>query len=257
MEWRAVQRKNFTQFKTLFEFLQLLPHHLPHLLEKSPFPLNLPYRLAARIAKGTLEDPILRQFLPLAETINTPGFTSDPVGDEPSRASSKLLHKYQGRALIVCTSACAMNCRYCFRKHFNYETDKSFDAEIQAITADPTITEVILSGGDPLSLSNATLSDLINRLSEIPHVSRLRFHTRFPIGIPERIDGPFFGPPRYHPPPILFHHPLQPPSKLDGDIFTALKKIQRLGIPGPQPGRPSQRRQRRHRHPKSTLRSAL
>ncbi len=232
MEWRAVQRKNFTQFKTLFEFLELQPHHLPQLLEKSPFPLNLPYRLAAKIAKSTLEDPILRQFLPLAkEAVITPGFTADPVGDEPSRTSSKLLHKYQGRALIVCTSACAMHCRYCFRKNFSYETDKSFDTEIQAIVEDPSITEVILSGGDPLSLSNATLQDLIDCLSAIPHLNRLRFHTRFPIGIPERIDAPFLE--------ILANTRLQSyfiihcnhPQELDGDIFAALKKIQRLGIP--------------------------
>ncbi len=191
MEWRAVQRKNFTQFKSLIEFLQLTEHHLPHLHQNTTFPLNLPYRLAEKIAKGTLNDPILLQFLPLAkETVNTPGFTADPVGDEPSRTASKLLHKYQGRALIVCTSACAMNCRYCFRKNFSYETNKSFDAEIAAIAADPTITEVLLSGGDPLSLSNATLEALIDRLSEIPHLKRLRFHTLFTIGNPQRIDAP-------------------------------------------------------------------
>ncbi len=232
MEWRTVQRNNFTQFKTLFEFLQLTEKHLPHLLQNSPFPLNLPYRLAAKIAKGTLEDPILLQFLPqIKETVNTPGFLADPVGDEPSRTSSKLLHKYHGRALIVCTSACAMNCRYCFRKNFSYETNKSFDAEIEAISEDPTITEVLLSGGDPLSLSNATLKDLIERLSAIPHVQRLRFHTRFPIGIPERIDAPFLH--------ILETSRLQTyfvihcnhANELDDDIFAALKKIQCLGIP--------------------------
>ena len=232
MEWRTVQRKNFTQFKSLIEFLQLTEEHLPHLHQNTTFPLNLPYRLAEKIEKGTLDDPILLQFLPLAkETLNTPGFTADPVGDETARASSKLLHKYQGRALIVCTSACAMNCRFCFRKNFDYETNKSFDAEIEAISSDPTLTEVILSGGDPLSLSNATLKDLIERLSEIPHLTRLRFHTRFPIGIPERIDAPLLS--------MLENTRLQTvmiihcnhPKELDEEIFTALKKIQRLGIP--------------------------
>ena len=181
-----------------------------------------------------MNDPILKQFLPtLEEELEIKDFISDPVGDLQAKKESKLLHKYHGRALLVCTSACAMHCRYCFRQNFPYEKNASraFDKEIQVLEEDSSISEVLLSGGDPLSLSNTVLSELIAHLSSIPHIKRLRFHSRFPIGIPERIDEDFLK--------ILSHTNLQVvfvihcnhPDELDADNLEALKKIQKLGIP--------------------------
>jgi len=228
--WRKIQRQNFTCWKKLAEFLQLDPVHI---LKDSKFPLNLPLRLAQKIQKNTWDDPILLQFLPTnKEKEVVPGFTPDPVGDFAARKSSKLIKKYQGRALLVCTSSCAMNCRFCFRQNYDYETeDKSFAEEVKLIQQDSTLTEIILSGGDPLSLSNQTLANLIQQLDAIPHLERLRFHTRFPIGIPERIDEEFLSLLEQMRMQVFFVIHSNHPSELDSDVTAALKKIQKLGIP--------------------------
>jgi len=232
MDWRSIQRKNFVRIEDLCEFLTLDADKRARVLASPRFPLNLPYRLAEKIEKNTLDDPILRQFLPLQEElVETPGFMEDPVEDTCVRVEGKLLHKYQGRALLLCSSACAMHCRFCFRQKFPYEKEqKAFDRELDAIKNDPTLKEIILSGGDPLSLSNAFLKDLVTSLSAIPHVSILRFHTRFPIGIPERIDEGFLD--------ILSSTRLQTwfvihcnhPRELDSDVAGALKAVQKRGV---------------------------
>ena len=231
--WRQVQRQNFTCWKKLTEFLQLDPAHFPDILKDSKFPLNLPLRLAQKIKKNALDDPILLQFLPInKEKELAPGFNADPVGDLEARKSSKLIKKYQGRALLVCTGSCAMNCRFCFRQNYDYETqDKTFENEIELIRQDTSLTEIILSGGDPLSLSNETLTSLIKRLDAIPHLERLRFHTRFPIGIPERIDEEFLSLLEQMRLQVFFVIHTNHPTELDADVVAALKKIQKLGIP--------------------------
>lgn len=231
--WRQIQRNNFTDWKKLLLFLNFNPAKEQRVLPNSKFPLNLPVRLAEKIQKSHWEDPILRQFLPTVQELEpSPLFMLDPVADGTFRTKPKLLHKYQGRALIVCTSACAMNCRYCFRQHFEYETkDKLFEEEIAAIAKDPSISEVLLSGGDPLSLSDAILEKLLHQLEAIPHVKRIRFHTRFPMGIPERIDASFLRVLSSCKKQILFIIHCNHPSEFDETIFAHLKKVQLLGIP--------------------------
>ncbi len=226
--WRDILKKNFRDWTKLADFLQLdLPACPSH------FPLNLPLRLAQKIGKNNPHDPILRQFLPSnEEMVDVPGFSTDPVGDLPARIEKKLLQKYQGRALMVATSVCAMNCRFCFRRNFDYETeDKTFDRELESLQNDPSISEIILSGGDPLSLSDQKLSSLISRLEKIPHLQRLRFHTRYPIGIPERIDAHFLQILEKTRLQTIFIVHINHPYELDPDIFFALKKVQTLGIP--------------------------
>jgi len=231
--WRQIQRGNFTRLEPLAEFLELEALARTQLLAAPRFPLNLPKRLADKIEKNRLDDPILRQFVPLVdETHSQPGFTADPVQDQTFRAAPKLLHKYHGRALLLATSGCAMHCRYCFRQNFPYETtDRSFDAEIAYLASNPTLTEVILSGGDPLSLSDPALASLFTSLHAIPHLRRIRFHTRFPIGIPERINTSFLSLLATSPQQIYFIIHSNHPRELDPDVISALKKIQTLGIP--------------------------
>jgi EF-P beta-lysylation protein EpmB len=228
--WRKIQQGNFTDWKRLTDFIQL---DLPLPPSKLKFPLNVPVRLAEKIVKSTPNDPVLRQFLPsLEENKKSPLFISDPVGDTQSRKAPKLLHKYQGRALLVSTSACAMHCRYCFRQHFDYETeDKSFAEELEYIQQDTSLKEIILSGGDPLSLSHRQLKSLIDSLSQIPHLKRLRFHTRFPIGIPERIDDAFLELLNTCRLQTFFVIHSNHPNEWDEEISAALKRVQRLGIP--------------------------
>lgn len=231
--WRQILRKNFIDWQKLALFLELSSEQYQHILPSSSFRLNLPLRLAQKIAKKTLNDPILLQFLPTQnETISTPGFHLDPVNDRHFRQETKLLKKYAGRALLLCTSACAMHCRYCFRQNFDYDyQNKEFTKELTLIQQDPSLQEIILSGGDPLSLDDAILNSLLNSLDLIPHVKRIRFHTRFPIGIPERINDPFLTLLKQRRAQIFFVIHVNYPSELDQEILTSLKQIQSLGIP--------------------------
>jgi len=157
------------------------------------FALRVPRGYVARMRKGDAHDPLLRQVLPIdAERIVTPGFSLDAVGDLGAMAVPGVLHKYQGRVLLVVTGACAVHCRYCFRRHFPYSdanpAPQQWQAALQYIGADPSIREVILSGGDPLSLSDQRLEALTQSLADIPHLNYLRVHTRLPIVLPERVN---------------------------------------------------------------------
>lgn len=180
------------------ELLSLL--HIDPALCKFPpkaletFPLRVPRSYVTRMRKGDVNDPLLQQVLPLAsEDLQTPGFSADPVGDMKSIAANGLLHKYPGRALLITTGACAVHCRYCFRREFPYSEQNArsgdWQAALAAIRADSSIEEVILSGGDPLSLSDQRLSALAKQLDDIPHLKRLRIHTRQPIVLPDRVDA--------------------------------------------------------------------
>lgn len=226
LKWRQIQKDNFTKTKDLGKFLEI------DLSYSSSFPLNLPKRLASKIQKGTLDDPILKQFLPTEkEETPPPAFLEDPVCDTSFQKTPRLLHKYQGRALLVTTSACAMHCRYCFRQNYPYNSNTDFSAELEIIQKDPSIHEIILSGGDPLSLSDETLKLLIENLSVIPHLKLLRFHTRFPVGIPERITDSFLEILETSPLQTIFVIHVNHPQELDKEIFAALKEVSRLGIP--------------------------
>ncbi|HEY9540372.1 MAG TPA: EF-P beta-lysylation protein EpmB, partial [Luteimonas sp.] len=139
-------------------------------------------------------DPLLRQVLPLDEELRpVPGFSPDAVGDAAARAGHGVIHKYEGRALLVATGSCAVNCRYCFRRHFPYAEETAaaggWREAVATIAAAPSIHEVILSGGDPLSLSTPKLAELTSALGELPQLRRLRIHTRLPVVLPERVDG--------------------------------------------------------------------
>lgn len=230
--WREILKTNFTDWNRLTDFLELDPSQKGQILERPKFILNLPLRLAKKIQKKSLDDPILRQFLPhIEETVQAPGFSIDPVGDGAARCGPKLLRKYPGRVLLVCTSACAMHCRYCFRQNFDYETDdKTFSKELAIISGDSSIREVILSGGDPLSLSEKILSPLLKKISRISHVNRIRFHTRFPIGIPERIDTEFLNVVEEISKQIWFVIHCNHPNELDQEILSALRKLQRQRV---------------------------
>ena len=157
------------------------------------FPLRVPRSYAARMRKGDPADPLLRQVLPIAaENDAVAGFIRDPVGDLEAMPLPGVLHKYRGRLLLITTGACAVHCRYCFRRHFPYgdanPAPASWRQALDYIAADPSITELILSGGDPLSLPDRRLAELASQLAAIPHVKRLRLHTRLPIVLPERVD---------------------------------------------------------------------
>ena len=228
--WRQIQKKNFHSIEELLKFLELDGSGI---FFSPRFILNLPRRLAEKIEKGTLNDPILRQFVPLKEeTINVPGFTLDPVQDQSFCKTGKILQKYHGRALLLCSSACVMHCRFCFRQNFPYETKvRGFENEIALLEKDSSVEEVILSGGDPLSLSDRLLKELFDAFEKISHIKRVRFHTRFPIGIPERIDDSFLSILNRSSKQIFFAIHCNHPRELDEDVIASLKRVANLGIP--------------------------
>jgi EF-P beta-lysylation protein EpmB len=202
------------------------------------FPLFAPRPFLANVERGNPRDPLLRQILPLeAELSSEPGFSTDPVGDLASRKAPGLLHKYNGRALLITTGACAVHCRYCFRRHYPYSESQAprsaaaWQPAIDAIAADASLREVILSGGDPLVLVDALLAELADRLAAIPHVARLRIHTRLPVMIPQRIDGPLL---RWlrgtRLTPIMVIH-ANHPAELQGPAAAAIGRLVDAGVP--------------------------
>lgn len=158
------------------------------------FPLRVPQSFVARMAMGNATDPLLLQVLPLhLELEDQPtGYCDDPVGDLDAMPIPGLLHKYHGRVLLITTAACAIHCRYCFRRHYPYQDAQNrpeyWQPALDYIKADNSIDEVIFSGGDPLSLSNERLAGLVEQLGAISHLKRLRIHSRYPVVLPERID---------------------------------------------------------------------
>lgn len=229
--WKSILKDNFTRIDALLDFLEFSPENRQLVLPRSRFVLNLPRRIAAKIKKDDLSDPLFLQFVPLQQEGEwKPDDLIDPVGDCHAQKTGKFLHKYQGRALLMPTSACAMHCRYCFRQNYPYETSiKGVEAELNLIRQDTSLSEMILSGGDPLSCSNEQLREILSSLADIPHIKKLRFHTRFPIGIPERIDEELLEIFSNYPRQIWVVIHCNHPRELDAEVLGALKKLRSTG----------------------------
>ena len=195
-DWRALWREAITDAHELLALLGLAPlaDSLP--ADDAGFPLRVPRGFVARMRAGDARDPLLLQVLPqLAETHAAGGFSADAVGDLAARSAKGVLHKYQGRALLIASGSCAVNCRYCFRRHFPYGDEMAAAGQwreaLEHVRQDASVSELILSGGDPLALATGKLEELSRGLADIPHVTRLRIHTRLPVVLPERVDTPF------------------------------------------------------------------
>ncbi len=192
-DWKASLRDANVSARCLLAELRLTPRQagLSEAAARA-FRLRVPRAYLDRIQPGDPADPLLRQILPVAEEMrDTPGFARDAVDDLASAAPEGVLHKYHGRALLMTTGACAIHCRYCFRRHFPYADYNAgrgqWGPALARIAGDPSLEEIILSGGDPLALDDEKLSFLVNKLDTIPHVETLRIHTRLPVVLPERV----------------------------------------------------------------------
>ena len=185
--------KTITSLDELLSFCGLAATTAPYQLASHPFTVKVPDAFANNITKGDWFDPLLLQVLPRAQECSPPPghFKKDPVGDAAAVAVPGVLHKYRGRVLLLASSTCAIHCRYCFRREgccTSLPTDGSRDKEVmEYLNNDPTITEVIFSGGDPLMLSDLRIRELLNRIKTIPHLATLRIHTRVPTILPSRI----------------------------------------------------------------------
>lgn len=192
--WQQLLTNSITSPEALLERLNLPPTlwrdgaETGHAL----FPIRVPEPYADRMAMSDPNDPLLRQVLPLAdESVSMPGFQTDPLEEESAIQTTGLIRKYKSRALLMVTGQCAINCRYCFRRHFPYDEHRLSPAQreniLTALNKDSDINEVIFSGGDPLVASDRLLSSWARSLTQIPHIRRIRIHTRLPVVIPQRV----------------------------------------------------------------------
>jgi EF-P beta-lysylation protein EpmB len=196
--WRRALAEAVTDPAELLGLLRLPDDLLPAARRAAElFGLRVPRGYVARMRPGDPRDPLLLQVLPLGRELDeVPGWGPDPLAEGEASPRPGMLHKYRGRVLLVTTGACAVHCRYCFRRHFPYaetspgwrEDGAGWDDTLAAVADDPEVREVILSGGDPLTLSDERLAGLVARIEAIPHVERLRIHTRNPVVLPERVD---------------------------------------------------------------------
>jgi EF-P beta-lysylation protein EpmB len=199
------------------------------------FPLRVPRGFVARMRRRDPLDPLFLQVWPrVEEGYSAPGYLRDPVGDLTALKPGGLIHKYAGRALVIATSACAVHCRYCFRRHFPYSEALgwrgSWDGLLTQIGRDPEIHEVILSGGDPLSLADDKLADLVRQLSGLPQVTRLRIHSRTPVVSPERINEALIDwmrPARLQ--TVMVIH-ANHPNEIDDSVAAAMTRLHGAGI---------------------------
>lgn len=193
-DWQQQLREAYTSPRGLLEHLGLAPDALPYRVDLSGggFRTLVPRAFAERMAPGDPFDPLLRQVLPLAvEADEVPGFGPDPLGEQGALAGPGMIRRFAGRALVVATGACAVNCRYCFRRGFPYADlglrRSERDRLVAEVRRDTSLHEVILSGGDPLVLPDADLADLLGGLAAVDHVRGLRIHTRVPVVLPDRV----------------------------------------------------------------------
>jgi EF-P beta-lysylation protein EpmB len=191
--WQHELNHLVTDPRELIESLQLGEQWLaPAIAAAKAFPLRATQSYVDRIEPGQPDDPLLRQILPLhAELQENENYSVDPLGEQQANKAPGLIHKYHGRVLLVFAPQCAINCRYCFRRHFDYKGNtpsrQQWQQAIEYIRQNQSIDEVILSGGDPLVVADKHLSWLIDELNGILHVQRLRIHSRLPVVLPQRI----------------------------------------------------------------------
>lgn len=202
------------------------------------FPLRVPRGFVARMRRGDAADPLLLQVLPTAaEPVGTPGFTADPLAESDDAAAFSplpgVLHKYRGRALLLVTGACGVHCRYCFRRHFPYAEHTprgdGWGPALAWLASNPGVEEVILSGGDPLAVGDEKLTRLVAGLDAIPHLRRLRVHTRMPVVLPERVDTAllgWLGGTRLSPVVVLHANHAR---ELDGAVEAAISRLRAAG----------------------------
>ncbi|MFK8048570.1 MAG: EF-P beta-lysylation protein EpmB [Halioglobus sp.] len=236
LPWQLELRDAVRSSAALREFLSLEPDEAS--LEQraqSDFAVLVPKPYARRMTPGDPLDPLLLQVLASGAELSSPSdYSPDPLQEREKNPLPGLIHKYQGRVLLIAASGCAVNCRYCFRRHFDYSTNSPSQSHwqdtLRYIEQDSSISEVILSGGDPLLLPDDIFAELVSLISDIEHVKRLRIHTRLPVVLPTRITSALcetLARSRFR--PVLVLH-CNHPNEIDGDVCDAIGRLRDAGV---------------------------
>lgn len=235
--WQTELIEAVTCPEELIRLLELDPSLLPAAKEAAKrFPLKVPRHFVARMQKGNVHDPLLQQVLPIHDELTvTPGYVADPLDEKTYNPIPGVLHKYHGRVLLTVVGTCAINCRYCFRRHFPYENNnpgkKGWERALQYIRETPSLSEVILSGGDPLVADDDILKKFVEDLAQIPHVTRLRIHTRLPIVLPSRITPELVAWTTATRLKIIVVTHSNHPHEINPDVRLALRRLSDANIP--------------------------
>jgi EF-P beta-lysylation protein EpmB len=233
--WQKLLAQAVNSTDELLRILQIDPAQLKTPPLDNKFPLRVPRGFVQRMRKGDCRDPLLLQVLPVQEEAQTvAGFVPDPLDELDSMPVPGLLHKYQGRALLTTTGACAIHCRYCFRRHFPYidanPLADQWQQSIDYIAQHSDITELILSGGDPLTLTDARLHSLTDRLVNIQHLHTLRIHTRLPVVLPERVDTGLLSWLASQQLKVVLVIHCNHPNEIDAAVCEAMTRLRRAGV---------------------------
>lgn len=232
--WQQALRNAITDPNELLAKLAL-PLHLGDAQAQAQFSLRVPRELVARIRPGDPEDPILLQVLPQhKEMIPVTGFSADPLAELGANPTPGVVHKYRDRVLLIGSGGCAINCRYCFRRHFPYQDNQlgseQWQQALTYIDSHPELQEAILSGGDPLVTPDSRLERMINDLAQRPQLKRLRVHTRLPIVIPDRVtEGLVNALTGTRLKPVLVLH-CNHPQEVDDSVRAAIQRLIRAGV---------------------------
>ena len=236
VSWQSLLADSITDPAELLRRLGLGEELLaPAIAAAASFALRVPEPYLSRMRPGDPNDPLLRQVLPLgAELADQPGYVTDPLGEQHANARPGIIHKYHGRLLLVVSAGCAVNCRYCFRRHFPYAENSLSTGEWQEaldyIRSDSSIAEVIYSGGDPLAANDRRLAWLTREIADIPHVRRLRVHTRLPVVIPQRVTPALLDALCGTRLPVTMVLHCNHASELDGELADAIRRLRSGGI---------------------------
>ncbi|MBW4933916.1 EF-P beta-lysylation protein EpmB [Marinobacter sp. F4206] len=235
--WQQLLSESITSPEILLERLELSPERwlagarAGHEL----FPVRVPKPFLDRMRKGDPDDPLLKQVLPMdQESLSVPGFLRDPLEEGDAMQTTGLIRKYRSRALLMVTGQCAINCRYCFRRHFPYEDQRLSPDDRQQVldtlSASPEVNEVILSGGDPLAVNDRLLAQWAADLSAIPHIRRLRLHTRLPVVIPQRVCDALLKWLAETPAQVIMVLHVNHPAEIDDATRKALARLRAAGV---------------------------
>ncbi len=236
LSWQEQLAQAIQQPNELLEYVGLMADSIGYSHQGiKQFPIRVPHTFANRIKQHDPDDPILRQVFPYIDEENgKTGFIKDPLSESGVQPVQGLLQKYKNRVLSITTGACAIHCRYCFRRHFPYldstASGNNWESGLEYIKNDLSINEVILSGGDPLTLSDRRLTEICSALSQIKHIKRIRFHTRLPVVLPARITTTLLKQITAHYKSLIFVIHSNHANELNNEVSSIIKLLQEFGI---------------------------